>query len=478
MTAPIRKNSKSEGNAMTLTAVTLNGAATALRDADTDSFRSSIRGDLILTDSAGYETARRVWNGNIDRRPALIVRCAGAADVQRAVDFARTHELLVSVRGGGHSAPGYGTNDGGMVIDMSLMKGIHVDAASGTARAQGGVLWREFDHETQAFGLATTGGTVSNTGIAGLTLGGGLGWLMGKHGLSIDNLISADVVTADGQFRTASHSENPDLFWALRGGGGNFGVVTSLQYRLHPVTESLSGLVIYPLDQAREVLRFYRDFCPTLPDEAEAFAGLLTHDGVPVVAMVIGYNGTIEAGERVLAPARQFGKPIADVVGPMPYNVRQTLLDDPSAKHGLHRYWRSAFTEHLSDELIDRLADGAASFSSPLSLLGLFYVHGAATRVPATATAFSARRPLWDFDIIGQWADAAESNGHIAWVRALWDRLEPELLGTVYINHMAADDKPEKMRASYGENYARLRELKGVYDPTNLFRVNANISPA
>ena len=301
---------------------------------------------------------------------------------------------------------------------------------------------------------------------------------MGQHGLSIDNLISADVVTADGQFRTASPTENPDLFWALRGGGGNFGAVTSLEYRLHPVTESLSGLVIYPLDQARDVLRFYRGFCATLPDEAEAFAGLLTHDGAPVVAMVLGYNGPVEAGERVLAPARQFGKPIADVVGPMPYNVRQTLLDDPNAKHGLHRYWRSAFTEQLSDALIDELVKGAATFSSPLSLLGLFYVHGAATRVPATATAFAARRPQWDFDIIGQWTDPAESSGHIAWVRALWDRVEPELLGTVYINHMMADDRPEKLRASYGENYARLRELKGVYDPMNLFRVNANISPA
>jgi FAD/FMN-containing dehydrogenase len=462
---------------MTITAVTLNGTATSLTDAAMDGFRGSLRGELILSGDPSYETARQVWNGNIDRRPAVIVRCTGPADVQRAVDFARTHELLLSLRCGGHSAPGYGTNDGGMVIDMSPMKGIRVDPASRTARAQSGVLWGEFDHETHAFGLATTGGTVSDTGIAGLTLGGGLGWLMGKHGLSIDNLISADVVTADGQFRTASPSENPDLFWALRGGGGNFGVVTSLEYRLHPVTESLSGMVIYPLDQAREVLQFYRDFCATLPDEAEAFAGLLTHDGAPVVALILGYNGSIEAGERVLAPARQFGRPIADAVGPMPYHVRQTLIDDPLAKHGLHRYWRSAFTEHLSDELIDRMVTGAANFSSPLSLLGLFYVHGAAARVPATATAFSARRPLWDFDIIGQWSDPVESSGHIAWVRALWDRLEPELLGTVYINHMAADDRPEKVRASYGENYARLRELKAVYDPMNLFRVNANVSP-
>jgi FAD/FMN-containing dehydrogenase len=462
---------------MTITAVTLNGTATNLSDADIDGFRSSIYGELMLSSSAGYETARQVWNGNIDRRPALIVRCTGPADVQRAVDFARTHELLVSLRCGGHSAPGYGTNDGGMVMDMSPMKGIRVDPGSRTARAQGGVLWREFDHETQAFGLATTGGTVSNTGIGGLTLGGGLGWLMGKHGLSIDNLISADVVTADGQFRTASPSENPDLFWALRGGGGNFGVVTSFEYRLHPVSESLSGLVIYPLDQAREVLRFYRAYCATLPDEAEAFAGLMTHDGAPVVALVLGYNGPIEAGESVLAPARQFGKPIADVVGPMPYGVRQTLIDDPLAKHGLHRYWRSAFTDDLSDELIDRLVEGAASFSSPLSLLGLFYMHGAATRVPPTATAFSARRPLWDFDIIGQWSDPAESSGHIAWVRSLWDRLESELLGTVYINHMMGDDRPERVRASYGENYARLRQLKAVYDPMNMFRVNANVTP-
>jgi FAD/FMN-containing dehydrogenase len=286
------------------------------------------------------------------------------------------------------------------------------------------------------------------------------------------------VVTADGRHRTASATENPDLFWALRGGGGNFGAVTSLQYRLHPVTETLSGLVIYPLDQGRDVMRFYREFCATLPDEAEAFAAILTHDGQPVVAMVLGYNGSVEKGEKVLAPARQFGKPIADLVGPMPYGVRQTLIDDPLAKHGLHRYWRSAFVDELSDGLIDEMLNGAASFSSPLSVIGVFYVHGAAARVAPEATAFSARRQTWDFDIIGQWVDGAESEGHIASVRALWDRVEPELLGSVYINHMMGDDRPERVRASYGNNYTRLRELKSVYDPTNLFRVNANITPA
>lgn len=346
-------------------------------------------------------------------------------------------------------------------------------------RAQGGVLWADLDHETRPFGLATPGGVVSNTGIAGLTLGGGLGWLMGKHGLSIDNLLSADVVTADGKFRTASAADNPDLFWALRGGGGNFGAVTSLEYRLHPVSEVLGGMLLYPLDQAAALLRYYRDLCATLPDEAEAYAALLTSpDGARLAALLLGYNGPVAEGEKVLAPARAFGKPIADLVAPMPHAARQSMLDDPGAKNGLHRYWRSAYVDHLPDEFIDLLVKAAATFTSPLSSFFLFFQHGAATRVPTTATAYAARRPLWDFDAVGQWTDAAESAGHIAWVREVWGRLQPHLLGSVYINHMAADDRPETVRASYGENYARLRELKAAYDPTNLFRVNSNITPA
>jgi FAD/FMN-containing dehydrogenase len=463
----------------TVATVTAEGAATSLSDADVKDLQSALRGEVIPRGHDGYEAARRVWNGNIDRRPALIARCTGVADVQQAVNFARAHRLQVSLRGGGHSAPGYGTNDGGLVIDMSPMKGIRVDPLRGTVQAQGGVLWRELDHETQVFGLATTGGTVSNTGIAGLTLGGGLGWLMGKHGLTVDNMISADVVTADGQFRRASATDNPDLFWALRGGGGNFGAVTSFEYRLHPVTQVLGGLVIYPLDQAREVLRFYRDFCRTLPDEAEAYVGLLTSpEGMPVAALVLGYNGPIGDGKKVLAPARGFGQPVADLVGPMPYCARQSMLDEPNATHGLQRYWRSAFTEQISDDVIDALVDAAATFSSPLSALLFFYMHGAATRVPPTATAFAARRPQWDFDAIGQWTEGATSAQHIAWVRALWNRLEPHLQGSAYINHLAEDDRPEKVRASFGENYGRLRQLKAVYDPTNLFRINANIDPA
>jgi FAD/FMN-containing dehydrogenase len=465
-----------------MTILTPGGLEADDRPLDTahlESLRQVFRGELIRNGQAGYESARRVWNGNIDRRPALIARCTGVADVQRAVEFAHQHGLRVSVRGGGHSAPGYGTNDGGLVIDMSPMKGIRVDPQRRTVRAEGGVLWRELDRETQVFGLATTGGTVSNTGIAGLTLGGGLGWLMGKHGLSIDNLISADVVTADGTFRQANATDNPDLFWALRGGGGNFGVVTSLEYRLHPVTQVLGGLVLYSLEQAPAVLRFYRDFCRTLPDEAEAFAALLTApQGMPVVALLLGYNGWLEDGEKVLAPARRFGQPIADLVGVVPYAARQTMLDAPNAEHGLHRYWRSAFTEQIADGLIDAAVDGAASFTSPLSALIFFYMHGAATRPLATETAFAARRAQWDFDAIGQLADGTTSGKHVTWVRALWSRFEPHLLGTAYVNHLAADDRPEVVRASFGGNYMRLRQVKAVYDPTNLFRLNANIPPA
>jgi FAD/FMN-containing dehydrogenase len=459
-------------------ATTVDGTQATLGDGQLKELRDAIRGELIASDHGGYEQARRVWNGNIDRRPAIVVRCAGVADVQQSVNFARSHNLRLSVRGGGHSAPGYGTNDGGLVIDQSLLKGIQVDPDARTVRVQGGALWRDLDHETQAFGLATTGGTVSNTGVAGLTTGGGLGWLMGKYGLAIDNLLSADIVTADGQFRKASPSNHPDLFWAIRGGGGNFGVATSLEFRLHPVSQILGGLVLYPLDQARDMLRFYRDFCATLPDEAEAYAAVLTApQGMPVAAFILGYNGPIADGEKVMAPARRFGTPIADLVGPMPYAARQRLLDEPNAIHGLHRYWRSAFTEKISDELVDGLVEAASRFSSPLSALIFFHMHGAAARVSPTETAFAARRTQWDFDAVGQWANGAESAQHIQWVRALWDKIEPQLQGTAYVNHLSQDDKPEKVRASYGSNYARLREIKRTYDPNNLFRLNANIAP-
>lgn len=463
-----------------MTTIEATAATSMLNESDLSRLRDAVTGAVIVSGDVRYDVARQVWNGNVDRRPAVIVRCSGVADVQHALSFAREHELLLSLRGGGHSAPGYGTNDGGMVIDLSPMKGVRVDPARRTAQAQGGVLWREFDRETQAFGLATTGGTVSNTGIAGLTLGGGLGWLMGKHGLTVDNLLSADIVVADGTFYTVSETNQPELFWALRGGGGNFGIVTSLQYQLHPVDTVLGGMVVYGLDQARDVMRFYREFCATLPDEAECYLALLTDPqaGIPVIAMIMGYNGAVAEGERVLAPARAFGRPVADIVGPMPYGVRQTLLDEPNAIHGLHRYWRSAFTEQMPDDLIDLVVEHANQFTSPMSAILFFYMHGVGTRQPESATAFSARRDQWDFDLIGQWADPSESERHISWLREAWDQCEPHFQGSAYINHIALDDAPEKIRASYGENHQRLRSVKAQFDPQNLFRVNANIQPA
>lgn len=453
-------------------AITEAGTRAAAAVADFD-------GQLLRPDDEGYEQARRVWNGNIDRRPAIVARARTVADVQRVLAAAAAEELPLSVRGGAHSVVGYGTNDGGLVLDMSLFTDVTVDPAARTARAGGGVLWREFDAATQQHGLATTGGTVSNTGLAGLTLGGGLGWLMGAHGLSIDNLLSAEVVTADGVLRTVNAEQEPDLFWALRGGCGNFGVVTSLEYRLHPVGHVLGGMVVHPLDRAGDVLRFYRDFCADLPDEAEAYAGMVTEpqSGMPVVALILGWNGPLDEGERVLRPAREFGSPLVDLVGTVPYVARQAMLDEPNAIEGLHRYWRSAFTEQLDDDLIGALADGARGFVSPLSAIIFFHVHGAATRVPVADTAFAARRPQWDVDVIAQWADPAASAANTDWLRSVWASAEPHLAGSAYVNHIAGDDPPEKVRASFGSNLDRLRTLKGRYDPTNLFRLNPNITP-
>lgn len=464
---------------MNTRAVMLDGRSIELSATQVGGLRAALRGPLFCATDTGYDSARRVWNGNIDRRPALIARCAGVSDVQRAVVFAHTHALTLSVRGGGHGAPGFGTNDGGLVIDLSGMKGIRIDPANRIARVEGGALWREFDHEAQAFGLATTGGTVSNTGVGGLTLGGGLGWLHGMHGLTIDNLLSVDLVTADGTFLTVNATQSPDLFWALRGGGGNFGVAVSFEFRLHPVSTVLGGMMLYPLQRGRDVLHYYRDICPQLPDPAGLAAGCLTGpDGTKVAALVPAYSGSIEDGQRTFAGIRKaLGEPIADLVGPMSYGQRQSLLDEPNAVHGLHRYWRSAFSETLTDRFIDVLVEGAADFGSPKDAFLLFYLNGAATRVAPDATAFAARKPQWDFDAIGCWEDPAESAQRTAWVRNVWEQAEPELEGTVYLNHVSVDDQPEKVRASFGANYNRLRQIKARYDPDNLFRQNANITP-
>lgn len=446
-------------------------------DAAVEVLRTGLRGELLRPGNPSYDEVRTVWNAMIDRRPALIVRCAGASDVIEAVAFARAQGLEVSVRGGGHNVAGNAVCEGGLMIDLSRMRSIRVDPTLRTARVEPGATWRELDEEAQNFGLATTGGTVSHTGVAGLTLGGGLGWLMARHGLACDNLFSVEIVTADGQLRTASEEENEDLFWAVRGGGGNFGIVTSFEFRLHRVGPTvLGGMVLYPLEQAREVLRFYREYARNAPDDLTVFAGLLTTpDGHPVVAIIPGWFGALEEGELYLEPLRRFGSPIADLTGPVPYGQFQTLFD-AAAPFGIPRYWKSGLFRELPDELIAAIVEHTERKTSPFSAVLFFHMHGAAARVDSDATAFAHRADQWDIDILAQWTDPAEADQHIGWTRAFWNTLESFSEG-VYVNHLDADDGEGRVRTSYGANYERLTILKQKYDPANFFHLNNNIAP-
>lgn len=458
-------------------ATTLKGADVALEESAVAAFKASLRGQLLAPDDEGYDAARMVWNAMIDKRPALIARCVGAADVIKAVNFARTRELLVSVRGGGHNVAGAAICDGGLMMDLSMMRGVRVDPVNRTARAEPGLTWKELDHETLAFGLATTGGTVSHTGIAGLTLGGGVGWQMAQHGLTCDNLLAVDIVTADGRLLTARETQFEDLFWAVRGGGGNFGVVTSFEYRLHPMEPViLGGMLLYPMEQAESALKFYRDYSRHAPDDLTAFAALLTlPDGVNVCAIIVGWFGPLDEGARRLEPLRNFGTPLADLTGAIHYSRLQTLFDD-AAPFGLRRYWKSGYFPELSDELIGVILKHAVTRTSPYSAILFFHIHGEAARVKPGATAFNARRNQWDFDILAQWLDAGEDERHISWARSFWQEIEPGSEG-VYMNHLDADDGDTRVRASYGQNYERLVSVKNKYDPGNLFRLNSNILP-
>ena len=443
-----------------------------------EALQASIRGLLMQPGDAGYDDARIVWNGMIDRRPALIARCAGVADVIQAVNFASDNHLLVSVLGGGHNITGYAVNDGGIVIDLSQMKAVHVDLAKSTARAEAGLTWGEYNHETQVFGLASTGGVVSLTGVSGLTLGGGLGWLMGKHGLTCDTLLSADIVTADGKFLTASPTENPDLFWGLRAGGGNFGIVTSFEFQLYPVGPIvLGGMVIYPMGQTKEVLRFYREFARTCPDELTAWAAMMTSpEGDPIIAILLNYVGNMAEGERLIEPVRKFGSPVADTVGPMSYCDLNAMIDGAVPYGEVQRYWKSSFLKDLGDEVIDILVAGAETMLSPMSMVAFFHVHGAATRVSANETAFGLREDQWDYDIISQWNDPSEKDKHVQWTRDFFNRVEPFTTGGVYVNHLDAEEA-DRIQGAYDGNYERLLALKNKYDPANLFRLNQNIKP-
>jgi len=443
-----------------------------------DEFKAGLRGQLLSPGDDGYDRARRLWNGMFDRRPALIARCAGAADVIRAVSFARDNRLVVAVRGGGHSFPGYSVCDGGLVIDLSAMKAIRVDLRTRTVRAQAGVKWIEFDHETQAFGLATTGGTDGDTGIAGLTLGGGLGWLSSKYGLTIDNLVSADVVTADGRLLTASATENQDLFWGLRGGSGNFGVVTSFEYQLHAVGPTiLGGMVAYPLGRAKEVLRFYRHFAKAAPDDVTTYAAFVTPPGgETVAALFCCYCGPLAKGEEVIRPLRSLGSPVQDLLGPMPYVAQQRLFDG-AFPAGSYYYAKAGSLADLTDEAIEVFAEYVATKPSPLSGVLVQTVCGAASRVASDATAFPHRRLPYAPVIVSQWLDAATSEKNVGWARDFWKALHPLAGGGVYVNDLSYDDA-DRVRTAYGANYERLAALKKAYDPDNLFRLNPNITPA
>jgi FAD/FMN-containing dehydrogenase len=462
-----------------LRVATITGEAATLDDAAMEGFRASLRGPLLSSSDAGYDETRKVWNGMIDRRPALIARCAGLADVVAAVRFARSHELLVSVRGGGHNAPGVAVCEGGLMIDLAGMRGVRVDPVRRTARAEGGATWADFDRETQAFGLATTGGAISNTGIGGLTLGGGLGWLAGKYGLVCDNLLSVDLVTADGTVLVTSAAENADLFWALRGGGGNFGVVTSFEYRLHPVGPVLAGPVLYPFAKAKEALTLYRDFAGPIPDEVNTLGALLTvPDGNPVAAIAVCYNGSHEAGEKALRPLRAVGPPLADEIAPTPYCKIQTLFDEAFIR-GRRYYFKSNFTRRISDEMIDTLVEHFRVAPSPMSMVYFQQLGKAANRVDATATAFSHRDALCEWGCDAVWLDPAEDAANIRWAREVAEAMRPFTTGSDYVNHIGleAEEGTDRIKAAFGANYDRLVALKNRYDPTNLFRHNQNIKP-
>jgi hypothetical protein len=456
--------------------MTTSGGETEVKASAVQALQASMHGAIIRPGDADYERARKTWNGMIDKHPALITRCTGVADVIAAVRFAREHDLLVAVRGGGHSLPGFSVCDGGMVIDLSRMKGIRVDPVKRTAVAQAGLTWGDYDRETQVFGLASTGGVIATTGIAGLTLGGGIGWLMRKYGLACDHLCSVDLVTADGQFLTASATENSDLFWGVRGGGGNFGIVTAFEYQLHPVGPVLAGMVIHPIDRAREVFRFYREFTPTAPDELTTYALMLTTpEGVPVVALSCCYCGDLAAGERLLQPLRTFGPPLADEVKPMAYQAWQSFLND-AYPPGLHNYYKSHYVSRLSDELIETLIDCFANTPSPMSALGFEQFGGAVSRVGVDDTAFRHRDAPYDIAILGEWADPSTSAVNVQWVREVAAVTERFSTGGVYVNFLGEDGE-EQVKAAYGSHYQRLVALKHKYDPTNFFHLNQNIKP-
>jgi FAD/FMN-containing dehydrogenase len=439
-----------------------------------EAFRQSLHGQLIAPDSPEYGDACKVFNAMINRQPGLIVQCIDTHDVVQAVNFARERDLLVSIRGGGHSVAGHAICDGGLMIDLSMMKRVEVNPEQRIARVQPGVRLREFITETEKYGLVSPTGTASETGIAGLTLGGGYGWLVGKYGMAVDNLVGAEIVTADGSVLRADDNEHADLFWAIRGGSSNFGVVTLFEFRLHPLTQVLGGMLIHPFDRARDVLRYYREISASNPDELTIFSALLTNpEGHKAIAIGLCYAGDIEEGERVIAPIRAFGPPIADLVQAMPYSEMNTLID-AALPEGMQQYWKWNGMLGLPDEAIDIIIDHFAQVPSPRSIILIEQLHGAGARVDPTATAFAHRDAPYTLVALSIWEDPADQDANIAWSRSLNAATEPFATGGVYVNG-SSDDKAQ---AVFGVNYDRLAQIKRIYDPANLFRHNQNIKPA
>lgn len=439
-------------------------------------------GQLLQSTDAGYDDARRVHNGFVDKRPMLIARCRNVADIVDAVNFARDNNLEVAVKGGGHNVAGRATINGGILIDLSLMKGIHVDPKARVARTQGGATWGEYNRETQVHGLASTGGIVSTTGVGGLTLGGGLGWLQGKYGLAIDNLLSAQMVTADGRVLTASQDENADLFWGVRGGGGNFGIAASLEYRVHPVGPTITGgLAAHPFERGGDVLRFYRETTASLPDELTIFAGVLhapDGSGHKLVGLVAAHCGSLADGEAAMKPLKAFGPPVMDALGPLPYTVQNTLID-AALPRGARNYWKSNFIPALTDQAIDTILACYAKVPSPMSQVVIEHAHGAMTRVGVGDTAFPHRSQGYNLLFLSQWMDPADDEKNMAWARESYAAMQP-FMGAAgrYVNYLDDDETGDPVAKAYGANYARLRQLKAKYDPANFFHMNQNIKPA
>ncbi len=446
------------------------------------SLAESFGNRLVTPGHDDYDSARSLWNAMIDKRPAAIARCSGAADVIEVINYARDNGMEISVRGGGHNVAGKALKDGAITIDLGPMHGVIVDPVRKRAVAQGGARWGGFDRETLAHGLATTGGAVPTTGIGGLTLGGGLGFIMRKHGLACDNVMSANVVTADGRHLVANENENADLYWAIRGGGGNFGVVTSFEYQLHDVEDITGGIAFYARDQLQDLLHMYREFTADAPDDVEAMAGIIGGPpGSPLEGQSAGYiavchKGSAAEGERVLRPFKEFGPPVIDTIGPTNYATIQTLFAAAGAR-GTRNYWRSSFVRELGDDLLDTLLEHADEIPPPGSIFLIEHLGGAVARVAENETAFSNRGAMYNVSTLGTWIDAAEDEANIAWTRAVGNKIREFSTGGAYINYMPDDSSPERVKAAYEANFQRLVAVKRKYDPDNFFNANQNIAP-